>query len=196
MELNDKDKLLLLKVARDSIAGRFTGFRFNEEQVNQMLAEHPELNIPAGAFVTLWEQGGLRGCIGYIISDDDLVTTVSRAAVQAAFHDPRFPAVREVETGHLEIEVSVLSPPFPMNSYEDIVIGKHGLILEEGARRGLLLPQVPLEHNMDRDEFLSALCEKAGLYREYWKEKKLNISMFTADVFSEKELKESGPDQR
>ncbi len=75
-----------------------------------------------------------------------------------------------------------------MNSYQDIIVGTHGLILSENGQRGLLLPQVPIEHNMNKEEFLSALCKKTGLYSELWRERTLNIEMFTAEVFSEKEF--------
>ena len=107
------------------------------------------------------------------------------AAYQAAFHDPRFSPLSEEEFGKIKLEISVLSPPFPLASYDEIELGKHGLILEESGRKALLLPQVPIEHKMTRDEFLSALCNKAGLYEEYWKEKQLSLKGFTASVFSE-----------
>ena len=75
-----------------------------------------------------------------------------------------------------------------MKSYDDIIIGTHGLILSERGRRGLLLPQVPIEHNMNKEDYLSALCQKTGFYSDFWKEKTLNIEMFTADIFSEDEV--------
>jgi AmmeMemoRadiSam system protein A len=109
----------------------------------------------------------------------------------------RFNPVTEEEIDELEIEISVLSKPFPMKSYDDIEVGKHGLILEEGVFRGVLLPQVPVEHNLDKEQFLTALCNKAGLPAEYWRERKLNILMFTANVFSEKEMeKENERDKK
>ena len=138
-------------------------------------------------FVTLTKNGQLRGCIGYIESDEELTKTIMDAAFQAAFHDPRFMPLSEDEFQDISLEISILSEPFVLNSYEDIVLGKHGLILEESGRKGLLLPQVPIEHGMDRDAYLSALCNKAGLYEDYWREKQLRLKAFTANVFSEKD---------
>ena len=87
--------------------------------------------------------------------------TVTDAAKQAAIHDPRFSPLTEKEFRETDLEISVLSPPFRMNSYDEIELGKHGLILEEGFHRGLLLPQVPIEHNMNKEQYLSALCEES-----------------------------------
>ena len=84
------------------------------------------------------------------------------------------------------IEISVLSPFEPIKGYDEIELGKHGLLLEEGGR-AVLLPQVATEQNFTRGEFLSALCRKAGLYNHYWKERQLKIKVFTALVFSEEE---------
>ncbi|MCW8849302.1 MAG: AmmeMemoRadiSam system protein A [Melioribacteraceae bacterium] len=145
------------------------------------------LNSKLGVFVTLTINGKLRGCIGYVHSDDELCKTVMNAAFQAAFNDPRFAPLTEEEFPKIKISISVLSPTMPLQSYEDIIIGKHGLILEESGRKGLLLPQVPIDHNMNRDTFLSALCRKAGFNENYWREKKLNLKCFTANVFSEED---------
>ena len=107
------------------------------------------------------------------------------AAYQAAFHDPRFSPLTEEEFSEIKLEISILSEAFPLESYDDIIVGKHGLILEEGGRKGLLLPQVPIEHNMNKEEYLSAQCNKAGFYEGYWREKELQLKGFTASVFSE-----------
>ncbi|MFH1197411.1 MAG: AmmeMemoRadiSam system protein A [bacterium] len=189
MELTIKEKQTLIAVARESIERLFT----QKETTPINFEIHPVLQTNAGAFVTLTIGGRLRGCIGYIVSDQPLYDTVRDAAVQAATGDPRFHPLTEKELAKIEIEISVLSPPFPMESYDDIVIGKHGLILEERGRHALLLPQVPVEHNMNRDQFLAALCEKGGFSRNMWKEKQVKLSAFTALVFSEEEL-EKGND--
>jgi AmmeMemoRadiSam system protein A len=141
--------------------------------------------LKLGAFVTITIDKKLRGCIGYVQSDSELTKTVMDAAYQAAFHDPRFSPLSEEEFGKIKLEISILSPPFNLENYDEIEIGRHGLILEEAGRKALLLPQVPIEHKMDRDGFLSALCNKAGLHEDYWKEKQLKIKAFTANVFSE-----------
>jgi AmmeMemoRadiSam system protein A len=184
MNLLNEEKLILLKAARDSIRSQFEKFEIENPDYNKF----PLLKSQSGAFVTITIFNNLRGCIGYILSDIPLFQTVCDAAIQASQNDPRFPPLRVEEIPQISLEISVLSKPFPMNSYDDIEIGKHGLILEEGGRRGLLLPQVPVEHNMNREQYLSALCRKTGFDEDYWKKKVLTIEMFTADVFSEKDL--------
>lgn len=186
MELSLEEKKVLLRAARTSIKSLFTG----EEIPSVDYEKYPNLKSHSGAFVTLTELGRLRGCIGYIVSDKPLYETVCDAAVSAAQNDPRFLPVRESELDKITIEISVLSEPFPLNSYDEIEIGKHGLILEEKGRRGLLLPQVPVEYNMNKEEYLDAICQKTGFPPGYWKTKQLNLSGFTALVFNEKELEE------
>ena len=105
-------------------------------------------------------------------------------AVHAAIHDPRFPPLRKSELDEIEIEISVLSIPHSINSYNDIEIGRDGLILDE-INSAVLLPQVPIEHSMNKEQFLSALCEKAGLHPNTWRERQLKLKTFTALVFSE-----------
>lgn len=184
MELTQEEKTILLEAARNSIASIFT----DKEVPEPDYQKHPVLKSKAGAFVTLTEHGRLRGCIGYIISDQPLFTTVCEAAVHATQNDPRFPPVTSNELAKISIEISILSEPFQLKSYDEIEIGKHGLILEEKGRRGLLLPQVPVEHHMDRDQYLNAICQKSGFHTSYWKDKQLKLSGFTATVFSEKSL--------
>lgn len=184
MKISSEEKKVILKIARNAIISIFD----KSSKSNVEFSQHSILLSQKGAFVTLSKNNRLRGCIGYIISNMPLYETIQDAAKQAAIGDPRFEKLSKEELLQIEIEVSILSEPFKMNSYDDIVVGTHGLILSENGRRGLLLPQVPIEHNMNKEEYLSALCEKAGLYSELWKEKVLSIEMFTADVFSEKEL--------
>jgi len=185
MYISTEEKKILLNAARNSISSIFTGSEIPQTDYNK----YPVFKTNAGAFVTLTINKRLRGCIGYIISDQPVFETVCDAAIQAAQNDPRFPPVSEKELEKIEVEISILSPPFPLNSYEEIVIGKHGLIMEEKGRRGLLLPQVPTEHKMDRDQYLDAICQKTGFPTGYWKEKQLKLSGFTATVFSEDSVK-------
>jgi len=185
MELTLKEKQILVSLARNCIKKIFYD---NVEIENTVFRDYPLLESKSGAFVTLTIEKRLRGCIGYIISDKPLIKTVEEAAQQAALHDPRFTPLTKEEFDLVDLEISILSEPFPMNSYEDIVVGIHGLILREGGRSGLLLPQVPIEHNFNKEEYLNALCQKAGLSPGYWKEKQLNLEAFTAQVFSEKDL--------
>jgi len=184
MEPTSEEKKILLITARQAIKSIFTGDKIAEPDYT----DHPLFKSHCGAFVTLTEDGILRGCIGYIISDIPLFQTICEAAVHAAINDPRFPPVKQNEINNLEIEISILSEPFPMNSYDEIEIGKHGLILEESGKRGLLLPQVPIEHKMNREQYLDAICQKAGFNRNYWKTKQLKLNAFTATVFSEKNI--------
>ena len=180
MEISDEVRLILLRAARESIRSVF-----GEAKIPQLdFEKFPILKKHKGAFVTLTINGELKGCIGYIIAHQPLFEIICEAAKQAAFADPRFPSLKEKEFDSVQIEVSVLSDFTPIKSYDEIEIGKHGLLLEEGGR-GLLLPQVAVEHKMNREEFLSAVCRKSGLYSEYWKERMLNIKVFTAEIFSE-----------
>jgi AmmeMemoRadiSam system protein A len=185
MELSNEAKIILLKAARKSIGTLFGG----EKPEIPDFEKYPELKNKAGAFVTLTIGGKLRGCIGYIIGNGNLFETVCDAAIQAADSDPRFSPLTKDEFQKVEIEISVLGNFEKLKSYDEIEIGKHGLLLEEGGR-GLLLPQVATEHKMNREQFLTSLCHKAGLYGDYWKERLLKIKTFTAEVFSEKEFKE------
>ncbi len=184
MELSKDEKRVLLHAARQSVETIFT----DEELPLCDYEKYPSLKKEAGAFVTLTENGMLRGCIGYVTSNKPLYETVCEAAIHAAQNDPRFEPLRRSELPLINIEISVLSEPFPIENYDEIVIGKHGLIVEEKGSRGLLLPQVPLEYNLSKEQYLEALCQKAGLPADYWKVKQLKLYAFTANVFSEAEL--------
>lgn len=181
MELTNDEKEMLLKAARQSILSKF-----GEAEIPVIdYKAHPLLEEKCGAFVTLKIEEELRGCIGYIVAIGPLFETVCEAAKSSAFGDPRFSNLSRDEFDKIKIEISALSPFVPIKSYEEIQIGKHGLLLDEGGR-AVLLPQVATENNFDRGQFLTALCHKAGLYGEYWKEKTLTLKVFTANVFSEK----------
>jgi hypothetical protein len=181
MNITYEEKIILLSAARKSIESIFTKTNIETPDYER----HPILKLNAGAFVTITEQNSLRGCIGYIISDQPLFETICDAAVQAAMHDPRFSPLSKNEISQINIEISVLSPPFILHSYDEIIIGTHGLILEENGARGLLLPQVPVEHKMNRDQYLDAICQKSGLPKKYWQTKEIKLKGFTAEVFSE-----------
>ena len=139
-----------------------------------------------GAFVTLHERnGGLRGCIGMITGYKALDETIVDMAVAAGTQDPRFARVVPEELAGLRFEISVLTPPRPEKEIGNIVIGKHGLIISNGFSKGLLLPQVALEHKMDRTAFLEHTSLKAGLGRSAWKDPGTLIETFEAEVFGE-----------
>jgi AmmeMemoRadiSam system protein A len=137
--------------------------------------------------VTLHKHGRLRGCIGYIQALKPLRQAVAEMAVQAALHDPRFPPVTSDELPELHIEISVLSPLEAVADVSEIEVGTHGLVIEDGRSRGLLLPQVPVEYGWDRDTFLEHTCAKAGLPPDRWKAQGVTITKFTAEVFGEEE---------
>lgn len=181
MELTSEEKGILLRAARQSIQAVFG----DAEEPAPDYDKFPKLKIKSGAFVTLTIKKNLRGCIGYIVAENTMFETVGEAAVQAAFRDPRFLPLSHSELDLICIEVSVLSVPEKIKSYDEIEIGKHGLILNHLGRRGLLLPQVATENNFDRERFLSAVCEKAGFEPYLWQKQTLNIEVFTAEIFSE-----------
>jgi AmmeMemoRadiSam system protein A len=143
------------------------------------------LNEPGGAFVTLHAHGDLRGCIGYIESAMPLSRVVEDVAEKAAFEDPRFPPLTPDEYPEVRMEISILSPLRRIASPEEIVIGSHGLLLEHGWHRGLLLPQVATEHRWDRTAFLENVARKAGLPATAWKDPSARIFIFTADIIRE-----------
>lgn len=190
MEITKEEKAYLLNTARKAIEAEFV--KTPKPNIDYTL--YPTLKLQCGAFVTLTIDEHLRGCIGYIESDKPLFDTVYEAARHAAFGDPRFRPLSKNEFDSIKIEISVLTPAEPLERYEDIIIGKHGLIVEENGRRGLLLPQVATENNFTREDFLTAICQKAGLNSYLWQLKKINLSVFTAEVFNEKEIGEENGD--
>jgi uncharacterized protein len=181
MRLSASDRETLLKVARSSITAHLKDRR--SPALPQEVS--PALGEPRGVFVTLHRQGRLRGCIGYLEPVKSLIAAVQEMAAAAAFHDPRFPPLRKDELADLDIEISVLSPMRRIASPEDIELGKHGLYLERGQARGLLLPQVATECRWDRITFLEQTCCKAGLPPGVWKEADTRIYVFSAEIFSE-----------
>jgi uncharacterized protein len=185
MELSLKEKEILLLAARESIKSLFE--KADIPAVNYKV--YPNLKLKAGAFVTLKIKDELRGCIGYITSDQPLFDTVCEAAKHAAIQDPRFPPLTQKEFGIIDIEISVLSPMKKIIDYTEIIIGKHGLLVEEGYRRGLLLPQVATENNYTVNQFLTSICMKAGLSSDLWQRQKINLKVFTALVFNEERSK-------
>lgn len=177
VEYSQQERELLLAMAHRSILATL------EWRKLDLTAPNAHLDEMRGAFTTLHLQGRLRGCIGYIVPRHSLYRTVAEAAQAAAFEDPRFQPVTADEAAHLSIEISVLSPPQPIRP-EDVVPGLHGLIVTKGGRRGLLLPQVPVEWNWDRETFLSQTCLKAGLPTDAWMQD-VDLQSFTAEVFGD-----------
>ena len=137
-----------------------------------------------GVFVTLRVRGKLQGCIGVTEPSESLGEAVVRCAVSAALEDPRFTPLDESQLAEMSIEISLLSPLAPILP-EAIEIGRHGLLVVNHAHRGLLLPQVAVEHGLTREQFLEETCRKAGLAREAWRDPQTRIFGFTSEVFSE-----------
>lgn len=187
--LSDADKQQLLKLARATVAYYLDNG--DAPQPKQAGIEvTPAMEEVMGAFVTLHKRGRLRGCIGEVIPRRPIWETVIDQAVNAAFRDPRFPPVQADELLDLHFEISAYADaPRPVSSYEDIVLGQHGMVLEKGARRALFLPQVAPEQGWDIDETLTHLAQKAGLPSDGWKEG-CRFSVFEAIVFSEEKQAE------
>ena len=137
-----------------------------------------------GVFVTLHVRKKLHGCIGMIEPREKLGASIVKCSVSAALEDPRFSRMRPEEAQEAEIEVSLLSPLEKIR-LEEIVIGKHGLVVENGPRRGLLLPQVAVEHSLDREAFLRETCRKAGLPGEAWQNPETRLYGFTCELITE-----------
>lgn len=172
----------LLKLARNSILTFLSEGRRLRRGVDFESCA-PE---PRGAFVTLKSSGGgLRGCIGTILPIGPLDETVARMAVAAAVEDPRFPAVSSSELPSLKLEISALTVPETVPDVESIEVGRHGLIVTFGDRKGLLLPQVAPEWGWNRVQFLEKTCEKAGLSPDTWKRPGVRIEWFEAEVWGE-----------
>lgn len=139
----------------------------------------------AGAFVTLHLGGRLRGCIGHVEPDRRLDDVVRSCAVAAATEDPRFPPLTPEELPRVSLEISVLGPLEPVQRLEQVVVGRHGLVVEQGRRRGLLLPQVATDWGWDPRTFVQQTCRKAGLPADAWPGGGATLYRFEADVFGE-----------
>jgi AmmeMemoRadiSam system protein A len=171
-----------VETARRAIAERLAGWPAPDPEDDPL----EELRRCAGAFVTLTRRadGQLRGCVGLTEARLPLGQVVARMAVAAALHDSRFPPVTAVELDELHVHVSVLGPIEPIAA-ADVVIGVHGLVVRADGRSGLLLPQVPVEHEWTREQFLEATCRKAGLPAGRWQKADCELYAFTAVVFGE-----------
>jgi AmmeMemoRadiSam system protein A len=143
------------------------------------------LALPRGAFVTIHHDGELRGCLGRIESIEPLGETVAELAASVADSDPRFSPVTAAELDGIDIEISVLTPEREIHSIAEIEVGRHGVIVEQGYRRGLLLPQVATEQRWNRETFVAHTCRKAALPPDAWRQN-ARIFVFEAQVFGER----------
>jgi AmmeMemoRadiSam system protein A len=137
-----------------------------------------------GVFVTLHVRSRLQGCIGVIEAQEPLGEALIRCAASAALEDPRFVPMKPDQLAELSIEISLLSAMEPIAA-EAVKIGHHGLLVQLRAQRGLLLPQVAIEHRLTPEQFIEETCRKAGLPREAWRDPEVQLFGFTCEVFSE-----------
>jgi|HubBroStandDraft_1064217.scaffolds.fasta_scaffold119364_1 AmmeMemoRadiSam system protein A len=202
-EFSLEQRRILLRIARDAIVSALEHRPFSDPPVPTELLDR------RGVFTTLYlnrdpatgddaasvgPRGDshrelhreLRGCVGYAMPVAPLHRAVAETARAAAFQDSRFLPVAKDEVWQLEISLSVLSRLFPVHPCS-VEVGRHGLVISEGARRGLLLPQVPIENGWDQETFLEQTCRKAGLPLDAWR-KNAMIEAFTAEVFCDSDL--------
>lgn len=189
IHLSQEDKKQLLVIARKTLLSAFQRSDFVLD--GDSISSH--LNEDGASFVTLTKYGRLRGCIGTLSAYQPLVQDVCEHALAAAFQDPRFPVVTANEMDSIEIEISYLTPPEPLeyDSSDDLmrklVPGKDGVILTDGYRRATYLPQV-WEQLPEVDDFLGSLCQKMGARKNLWREKKISVQIYHAIHFSEDEF--------
>jgi AmmeMemoRadiSam system protein A len=178
--LTDDDRAALLRVAREAVVAEIGGLPPPRSTSAR------ELPRASGVFVTLKRRNELRGCIGTLQCRAGLADEVARTARESATEDPRFPPVSMNEIPELSLEISVLGPLEPIDPAEAgaIVVGRHGLVVEQGIRRGLLLPQVAPEWGWTAEQFLRQTCRKAGLPEDGWQHG-ARVFRFEADVFGE-----------
>lgn len=184
LELDSADKQALLALARKSIEQALNG-RKPSGPKELDFKPSPAMMQKMGGFVTLTIDGDLRGCIGEIFPRRPLADVVRDHACDAAFNDPRFPPLTAAELSKVRIEISALTPPVPVASYGDIVIGRHGMFIELAGRSAVFLPQVAPEQGWDLPTTLTYLSQKAGLPPKAWQDPRAKFTVFEAVVFHE-----------
>jgi len=185
--LDAKARAYLLRLARESLEGAVRSGGMHKMPQKPDLRDAPQSTLAKmGAFVTLNDRatGALRGCIGEIMPMRPLAEAVAARAVDSALRDPRFSPVSERELGGIRVEVSALTPPRPVASWRDIVLGRDGMTLEKGRAFAVFLPQVAPEQGWDLETTLSYLSQKAGLSADAWRDG-AKFETFQAEVFHE-----------
>ncbi len=186
-KISNEDGEILVKTAR-RIVTEYLNSR-TKAKLDEKFVTNFSFN--SGVFVTLNNQVGLRGCIGFPLPDKKLYNALVDAAIASATEDPRFPSVSSQELEEITFEVTVLSPPEIIHVSDtteypsQIKVGRDGLIVRHGFTSGLLLPQVPIEYRWTEEEFLSHTCEKAGLPKDCWRDKETQVQKFEGVVFKE-----------
>lgn len=195
--LTVSEREFLLKTARAVIASKMRGDPSLADHgfasIDDLYRRYPNLRVSCGVFVTLKDknpkivENDLRGCIGTIIGREPLYEGVRRLAVESAFHDPRFMPLASDELQDVRIEISVLTPPSPVDSYHDIALGRDGILLSCSGRVAVFLPQVAAEQGWDLETTLTHLSLKAGLDADAWMDDVCTFEVFQAEVFGEDE---------
>jgi len=191
-DLNEEEQATLLKLARRTLEAHF-GLAKKPTVPSAEFPVTPLLEKPLGVFVTLKKHGNLRGCIGHIQEGDKpLYELVRDYVIHSAVHDRRFKPMTKEEVDDVHIEISVMrhvdSPMSPFKECSDpttIVVGRDGLLIKNGMRQGILLPQVPVEQKWTLDQYLDGICRKAGLPRDVLDDPRTKLYTFSAQVFGE-----------
>jgi AmmeMemoRadiSam system protein A len=184
--LTGEEKKMLLTMVRQTLEEYLKTGKVPDFFKDKPVPEH--LKMETGMFVTLHKNHMLRGCIGYITGREPLYKAVSDLAISSATRDPRFRPVKHEELKDIDIEISVMTPLKRITDPNEVVVGKHGVVVQKGFSSGVFLPQVATEQGWDRETFLTELCRgKAGLPGDAWKDKNTELYIFSADVFGEKE---------
>jgi AmmeMemoRadiSam system protein B/AmmeMemoRadiSam system protein A len=181
--LTEADRAELLRLARETLQARLSGGTLPD-----LTIDSEALHLPRATFVTLRHEvtGELRGCRGEVFARSELWESVRRVTGLSALDDPRFPPMQAHEVADTHIEISVLTPLRKVASPDEVIVGRHGVLVRRGMRGGLFLPQVPIEQGWDHDEYLDYLCSmKAGLPSEAWRRPDTHLYVFEADVFEE-----------
>jgi AmmeMemoRadiSam system protein A len=177
--LSEADRHAALQLARTAVVEAV--FR---RELPALFPREGAFAEPCGVFVTLHLGKRLQGCIGVIEASEPLGDAIVRCAASAALEDPRFAPMKPDQLAELTVEISLLSSLQPI-APESVEIGRHGLLISRHAQRGLLLPQVAIEHHLTREQFLEETCRKAGLPPEAWRDPEARLFAFTCEVFSE-----------
>jgi len=181
--LSMEDRRRLLEAARRALRAHFSGRSVPPPEGSGAV------RTPGGVFVTLRARDGeLRGCVGMMAATEPLEETVARMAVAAARSDARFDSVQADELPEIVIEISALGPLREIGP-DEVQVGRDGLLVREGGRQGVLLPQVATEHGWDRETFLDKTCGKAGLPPSAWRRPRAKVFAFSATVFAEEQTR-------
>jgi len=178
--LTPADATNLLIIAREAIIHKING-----DDYSPTPREEKALNERSGCFVTIKQAGKLRGCIGNFQSQQPLFKEVAIMAEAAASHDPRFQPMGIDELDNFNLEITVLSPLEKIDNTNQIEVGTHGIYIEKGIHRGVLLPQVATEYGWDKETFLRQTCAKAGLIDDAWQQDDADIYIFSGEIIAE-----------